>query len=330
MKGFTRALALMLIFCALLSFCGCDLAAVLGGTPSGEFSPTPIEDVVKDSFENTYRDQLNANEAAIFDAVAYAAPGENVFTVTLPEPLALCRGRVPTEEEKQASLDRITFWAVNALYAVWLDSPSLFWLETGNFKHSYKIEAGSDAVYRISTVTLTVEKRENAENAVAYAEALRAKLSSLSLRGKSDAETVRAINDYLCNSIRYEDCSDRQNVYGALLGGRCVCEGYSHAFKLLCDAYGITSVSIVGTGISDAGGEAHMWNAVRIDGAWYAVDVTWNDVEAADAKNAFLLVGGETKSFGRTFRESHVVTQTRGNSKTFATVFLNEKTYVPK
>lgn len=52
-----------------------------------------------------------------------------------------------------------------------------------------------------------------------------------------------------------------------------VCEGYSRAFKVLCDACDIPCAIITG----DAG-EAHMWNYVKIhNGLWFAVDVTWDD-----------------------------------------------------
>ena len=329
MRIFSRILALCLLLSVLLSFASCDVTGVLGGGfLDGVFEPNQIEEVLKDEFENTYREQLNANEAAIYDAVAAAEPGENVFDVTLPDALEICKGRVPTDEEKAASLERVSFWAVNALYAVWLDCPSLFWLETGNFKHSYAIEAGDDAVYRIKTVKITVEKRANADAAAACFSALEAHLSSLSLERGSEVETVRAINDYLCELIEYKtDAANRQSIYGALIEKECVCEGYAHAFKLLCDKYGIACVSIVGTGHTDEGSEAHMWNAVRLNGAWYAVDTTWNDQPEEASRNAFLLVGAETESFGRTYAQSHMATYTRGTSKIFASPVLAENAY---
>ena len=50
-----------------------------------------------------------------------------------------------------------------------------------------------------------------------------------------------------------------------------VCEGYSRAFKVLCDKEGIECAIVSGGG--------HMWNYVKLpdEQKWYAVDVTWND-----------------------------------------------------
>lgn len=49
-----------------------------------------------------------------------------------------------------------------------------------------------------------------------------------------------------------------------------VCQGYSYAFKMICDELGIPCT--VGSG------DGHMWNYVQTeDGNWYAIDATWND-----------------------------------------------------
>lgn len=69
-----------------------------------------------------------------------------------------------------------------------------------------------------------------------------------------------------------------------------VCEGYSRAFKLICDELDIPCILITGRG----NGANHMWNYVQLeDGAWYAVDVTWNDTANTDD---YLVVGADTFS----------------------------------
>ena len=346
MKSFKNKIGLRLL-CALLallcvlSLASCDLAAFLpsglldgdsgdggsGGSGDGGFTPSDIDEVTKDSFENSYRDQLNANEKAIYDTVANAEAGAHAFTVTLTEPLSICKDREPSEGEKEDASSRVSFWITNALYAVWLDKPHLFWMETGNYEYAYSMVPDDDAVYSIKEITVTVEARANAQNAVQHEASIDALLSTLSLRKATDYDTVAAINDYLCARIDYVDTADRQNVYGALIGRKCVCEGYAHAFKLLCDKFGITCATIIGTGYTEDGSEGHMWNAVRLDGKWYAVDVTWNDQADKNARNAFLAVGTETDSFGDTFAETHVAEYTRGTSKVFASPKLEKTAY---
>lgn len=96
--------------------------------------------------------------------------------------------------------------------------------------------------------------------------------------------------------------------------GDPVCEGYAKAFKVLCDQENIPCVLIDGTGITDNGSGAHMWNAVQISDAWYAVDVTWDDPTGGSAifnsgyeREKYLLVGSDTEIDGRKFSVSHEV-----------------------
>lgn len=337
-----RLLCVALSLLCMLPLASCDLAQMLppgmlggtggGGAGEGEpFAPNEIPEVTKTVFEGSYRDQLNENEKAIYDAVAGAAAGEYAFTVTLAEEIALCKGRVPTEQEKDATSSRISFWITNALYAVWLDCPRLFWMETGNYEYSYSIVPDKKGIYRVKSIELAVEARDCAANAALYAGRLDTTLAALSLETESDYETVLAINDYLCSRITYDlYAKERESVYGALVDGKCVCEGYAHAFKLLCDRFGVVCATIIGTGYTAEGSEGHVWNAVLLDGKWYAVDVTWNDYDSWGMNNRYLLVGSKTAVFFEHFDESHVAEYARGESKVFASPKLNEIAYNPE
>ena len=90
-----------------------------------------------------------------------------------------------------------------------------------------------------------------------------------------------------------------------------ICEGYSKAFKLICDALGIPCVTVDGT----ASGGGHEWNQVLLNGAWYAVDVTFDDPTVYGVSgnvsgfemHDFFLVGAFTQtSMYRTFSDTHV------------------------
>ncbi len=337
-KMLSRLLCVALALLCALSLASCNLADILpsglfrgnagAGNGDGSFAPNEIEEVTKTVFQGSYRDQLNGNEMAVYDAVAAAAAGEHTFTVTLADKIEICKGRAPTEDEKKNASGRISFWITNALYAVWLDCPQLFWMETGNYEYSYSMVPDSEGIYRVEKVELTVEARENAKDALLYGQHLNAALSALSLKRGSDYETVLAINDYLCSLIAYDlNAKNRENIYGALIEKICVCEGYAHAFKLLCDKYGVACATIIGTGHTEEGSEGHMWNAVLLDGKWYAVDVTWNDQKDKSARNSFLLVGSGTVIFAQRFDKSHETEYTRGESKVFASPKLSEKAY---
>ena len=110
----------------------------------------------------------------------------------------------------------------------------------------------------------------------------------------TDKDKLEFLHDWLTEANRYNTTKPLDNaphsaweITSALLsnsagdggGDGPVCEGYARAFKVLCDK--LTDVSCIlasGDGITNSGGsEPHMWNYVRLDGKWYAVDVTWDD-----------------------------------------------------
>lgn len=96
--------------------------------------------------------------------------------------------------------------------------------------------------------------------------------------GMSDYEIVKAYHDYLVNFNTYQETGSRSHsAVGALIDGYTVCEGYSDAFDLLCYLSGIECLQIVGTATSSSGSENHAWDKVLLNGAWYNVDVTWDD-----------------------------------------------------
>ena len=67
---------------------------------------------------------------------------------------------------------------------------------------------------------------------------------------------------------------------------KVVCEGYSKAFKALCNRFDIPCVLV---GCNDI---AHLWNLVQMeDGAWYGVDVTWDDRKNGSPIYEYFLVG---------------------------------------
>ena len=97
----------------------------------------------------------------------------------------------------------------------------------------------------------------------------------------SDCANELAIHDYLVRHIDYEEQEDTiYNAYDAMIKGKTICSGYTEAFKTFMDFLGIENTTISGT----AGDQQHIWNAVKLDGEWYQVDVTWDDpVGSTDA-----------------------------------------------
>ena len=107
----------------------------------------------------------------------------------------------------------------------------------------------------------------------------------MALSGKSDYEKVKAIHDYICDTVNYDytNLEDKNytlkyTAYAALCNNTAVCQGYAVAFYRMCKEIGLPVRIITGTG-NDA---AHAWNIVKIGsntraaGDYYNIDCTWD------------------------------------------------------
>lgn len=100
-------------------------------------------------------------------------------------------------------------------------------------------------------------------------------------RGLSDYDAVLYIHDVICDSTTYDYAAVDDpysnllsyTAYGALIGGKCVCQGYALAFYRICKVLGF-DVRFVG---SDPDIGCHAWNLIKLDGKYYFVDCTWDD-----------------------------------------------------
>lgn len=89
-------------------------------------------------------------------------------------------------------------------------------------------------------------------------------------------EKVLAVHQYLVLNIEYDERSstpiESHNIYGALVEGIAVCEGYSELFTVMLDRLGGVESFVV---VSEE--MLHAWNMVVLDGKHYHIDATWND-----------------------------------------------------
>lgn len=102
----------------------------------------------------------------------------------------------------------------------------------------------------------------------------------------TEYEKELAVHDWIIDWADYDQAvldnradavpnPDNDNPYGLLIGRAAICEGYTSTFQLMMRMVGIECITVQGTAYDKT--EEHAWNLVRLDGKWYAVDVTWDD-----------------------------------------------------
>lgn len=164
------------------------------------------------------------------------------------------------------------------------DNPLYYWWNYASFIYTDKIteqdEKGNELVYYVS-------KPENTENRDLINDI--AKIEEIGDKVIKDCyddnpyEYVRKIHDYLIDNVVYTaDTANHHTIYGALLEGKCVCEGYTRAFHYLVNKAGFECASIQGVAkmplSKDNPNTNHAWNKIKINDNWYMVDATWDDV----------------------------------------------------
>ena len=194
----------------------------------------------------------------------------------------------------EASQERISFVDANhslnvndfqAILDVYCnDNPQHFWLGKG----ATSFFAGNNLTAVELTYTFTGDELTTAKPKfdAAAADALSGITDDM-----SQFEIELYLHDYLVSHVTYDlTASHAHDAYGALVEGRAVCEGYARAFQYLLQQAGIPSYVVTGK----SKGEDHAWNLVKIDGAYYYVDVTWDDQDNDNKYYSYFNVTTET------------------------------------
>lgn len=174
----------------------------------------------------------------------------------------------------------------DAINAVNLDVPDLFYLEfrkvnlvtektTSLFSTKYKlyISPRDNENY----FTKGFDSSTQVEIAISQIEVAKNQIKT-SLTG-TDYNKIRVLHDWIINYMEYDSSSsNKATVYGGLIEKKGVCESYSRIYKNILDEIGIENILVTGTATNSTGTtEDHMWNYVKLNGKWYAVDLTWDD-----------------------------------------------------
>lgn len=176
----------------------------------------------------------------------------------------------------------------SAIEAYTYDNPDVFYLSPNkmylNVETTTKrnhvtyyvyINSGNQADYLIDEFSSKAE----VDDAISQIEQVRNKI--LQNKKAKTYENIKMVHDYLIENTEYDTTiskSNIYNIYGAMVKGEAVCEGYARSFKYLMDTLGIPCTLVIGKGTNSEGRtENHAWNYVQIGDDWYALDATWDD-----------------------------------------------------
>lgn len=106
------------------------------------------------------------------------------------------------------------------------------------------------------------------------------------VKSDNDYNTIKNLHDYIIDNTAYNlDSASNQNLRSALLNDESVCAGYSEVFQYIANILGYECYSVSGSTLpTPEDNTLHEWNIIKINGNWYWIDTTWDDVIDVDGK----------------------------------------------
>lgn len=186
------------------------------------------------------------------------------------------------------------------------ENPGLYFVNGG-----YRINVDNQTKCVID-ITPSYNSFYTVDKTTAVSDAVKVIADNANKYSTSDFEKVLYVHDYLAQNVEYDiDNVGRDyslvhyiyNPYGALVNKKAVCQGYAEAFAYIMKALNIESCLVTSDNMN------HAWNAVKLDGSWYHLDVTWDD-PLVDAQGRamhkyFLLSDVELKNEDESIRDKH-------------------------
>lgn len=225
------------------------------------------------------------------------------------------------EENGSEILNNSFQLSINALT---FDNPELFYIDvtkvyllteitTRAFSKTYKVSIGGNGQSYLAEEFSTLDITRYSIGIIEqYKNTIIKECENL-----DTVEKIRYVNDYLVDNTEYDlSAGDNvYNIYGTLVDKRAVCEGYARTCKYILDDMGIPCIIACGIGKNSEGKtESHAWNYVKVDEAWYALDVTWNDPiiingsgKLSNANRYEYFLNGGNKFFSDHFEDGNIV-----------------------
>lgn len=273
--------------------------------PASEISIQSNEDY-------SYYDMLDDNNKAAYDQLksSWLEPNESPIQFTLADKVSYQAESTDMStwtEDQQSEFWNIVFSTFQSgLPAFQFDYPEVFWFDDSQIEVSISTSTTYSSRKKLYTITVSKvklvapirEQFSDAQSALDAQNFLSEQINNLEIEGSDYYSKLKFMHDYISHNVTYNiESPFLDTAYGLFVSPyEFVCEGYSEAFKLMCDKEGIPCISVVGN-VEPETGTAHMWNYVMMeDGKWYAVDCTWDDLDSTvvPVKYQYFLKGSES------------------------------------
>lgn len=190
---------------------------------------------------------------------------------------------------------------------------------------SSKTNAGT--MIRIKMTYFTSKVKEDASM-----KEIKKQATKIKREHSSTLNRIKAVNDYVVLNTTYGGSKgkDAYSKYGVTHLKEAYCQGYAMVAYELLKELGIPVIFVYGY----SKGNTHLWNKVKMDGKWYNLDTTWNDISKGNGKNKaynYFLVSDQTMQRDHSWNNSELPKSNSENfdflNKTSSAEFVGSKIY---
>ena len=231
-----------------------------------------------DYFRANQDEDINSSIVLIYDALVDNI--DQIKTGSFEFSLRSYNGFDSLATLSESEQYRAWLGAINALK---YDDPTLFFIDFTQIDFDY-------SSFFVKNVTISsdncyiegIYNQNQLEQMLSELEEKRAEIYLLMDENWTDYQKVYFVNEYLVENVEYDQTLSGafvHTVYGSIVDGLAVCDGYSYGVQYLLDGLGITNLVCAGQAYNPSTGssEGHMWSYVKLYDHWYGLDTTWND-----------------------------------------------------
>ena len=230
-----------------------------------------------DYFRANQSEDINDSIVLIYDALVDNI--DQIKTGSFEFSLRSYNGFDSLAKLSESEQYRAWLGAINALK---YDDPMLFFIDFTQIDYDYSIFRNNVVISSDNCYIEGIYNQNQLEQMLNELEEKRTEIYLMMDENWTDYQKVYFVNEYLVENVEYDQTLSGvfvHTVYGSIVDGLAVCDGYSYGVQYLLDGLGITNLVCAGEAYNPSTGssEGHMWSYVKLYDHWYGLDTTWND-----------------------------------------------------
>lgn len=126
-------------------------------------------------------------------------------------------------------------------------------------------------------IDINIEKKYSDEDILKIDNKINSIINELNINDYNNIEDkIKLFHDYIANTNKYDTNKESKKskynsdtAIGTLFEGYSICSGYTDTMAIFLNKLGLENIKVAN--------DKHTWNAVKINGKWKHIDLTWDD-----------------------------------------------------